>query len=284
MKLQISRNGIVFGEYEPWQVARMKFAGSIRVTDLYWTAGMENWEPLITFKIPPVIPETESVALMDFRCPRCMETVQAQADICPHCQQKIASDPWLDTPVQIARNGKIIGNFSQSEIDLMRRTGTLPSTDAYLKPGMSQWKTFDEEVQEAKKKKEKDKHNESIGCLILAIIAAIGVFLFQMCKSNIDDSMPSSSQRSAPTEIDARVMAEVFIKKQLKAPLTAVFSEVKSTTMGSGEFLVTGMVDSQNSFGAMLRTGFEIRLRNEYADKWKMEYLKLGNDEIGNRY
>lgn len=66
----------------------------------------------------------------------------------------------------------------------------------------------------------------------------------------------------------AVVACKNLVKNQLKAPSTAKFSE--TTASGSGaSWQSSGVVDSQNSFGAMIRTPFTCQLTyNESADSW----------------
>lgn len=70
---------------------------------------------------------------------------------------------------------------------------------------------------------------------------------------------------SEKTEIDAMTDAQFFVEKQLKSPSTAEFSNMESTLQYENIFKVTGSVDSQNSFGAMIRTNFECVVEYESA-------------------
>lgn len=64
-------------------------------------------------------------------------------------------------------------------------------------------------------------------------------------------------------------VATEFVRRQLKAPSTAEFSPIEETSikkMNENTWRVTGYVDSQNSYGAMLRS------------YWRVETC-LNNDE-----
>ena len=65
-------------------------------------------------------------------------------------------------------------------------------------------------------------------------------------------STPALTDRS----LEAKSMCETFVKKQLKAPATAKFSEESAAKVSDAEYTVAGSVDSQNSFGALLRSTF----------------------------
>lgn len=59
---------------------------------------------------------------------------------------------------------------------------------------------------------------------------------------------------------EARAQCEQLVEESLKAPATAEFGESTATRSGS-EWIVTGSVDSENSFGAMLRNEFQCSVR-----------------------
>ena len=64
---------------------------------------------------------------------------------------------------------------------------------------------------------------------------------------------------STGEEIDMKISAEGLIKKILKAPSTAKFDdETFKYFKANGELTIIGTVDSQNSFGAMVRAPFKI--------------------------
>ncbi|WP_437582746.1 hypothetical protein ACSAGD_10790 [Paramicrobacterium sp. CJ85] len=56
------------------------------------------------------------------------------------------------------------------------------------------------------------------------------------------------------TPTEASMYCEDAVRDQLKAPDTAEFD---TSATGSGTYTVTGTVDSENSFGAMLRSDFQ---------------------------
>jgi len=74
--------------------------------------------------------------------------------------------------------------------------------------------------------------------------------------------------------LSAYSMAQVFIKKQLKAPASADFpsmadEQVKVSKVGEAKYLVSAYVDAQNSFGAKLRTKWACEVEYVGDDKWK---------------
>jgi hypothetical protein len=72
-------------------------------------------------------------------------------------------------------------------------------------------------------------------------------------------------------EIEAKVTAESFVQRSLKAPATAKFpsaNEYVATRLDRQTWKVTGYVDAQNSFGAMLRSHWTVTLRYEGRRNW----------------
>jgi hypothetical protein len=146
------------------------------------------------------------------------------------------------------------------------------------------------------------------GCLVAGIIllGIIGAIVSQDTK-NEKPSPSGSSPKMEPKKEESKkvetkpkedygdktsasVMAEHFIQKKLVAPSTAKFSSSWDEDSGAagavqidnGVWQVWGYVDSQNSFGAMLRAKWEVHiLKAPYADNWVLKYLRFGDEEEG---
>ncbi len=80
-------------------------------------------------------------------------------------------------------------------------------------------------------------------------------------------SSPSSSGSSSTTNTarhsddDAFYCATLIVESYLKAPSTAKFCKLSDATvthLGNGEYMVTGWVDAENSYGAMIRSDFVV--------------------------
>jgi len=94
---------------------------------------------------------------------------------------------------------------------------------------------------------------------------------------------PVAVQPPAPEhdKLTAWVMAQEFVKKQLKAPGTAEFGslwkgdhqdpEKAVAHLGDGRYRAIGWVDAQNTFGAVLRQRFTITVRYVGDDNWQVE-------------
>lgn len=66
---------------------------------------------------------------------------------------------------------------------------------------------------------------------------------------------------SGPDRFDAQVICEKFVRNELKAPSTAKFAGPSETTANNAgaTWTVRGWVDSQNGFGAQIRSNYECR-------------------------
>jgi hypothetical protein len=78
----------------------------------------------------------------------------------------------------------------------------------------------------------------------------------------------------------ARAKCEDYVKDYLKAPATAEFSGFADTQIiaqGHNKYAVIGWVDSQNSFGAELRTKYVCKTTDEGNGQWSFEPLVVND-------
>lgn len=93
--------------------------------------------------------------------------------------------------------------------------------------------------------------------------AAAGLVLASM-------AVGCSTESDATRGIEAESVCKDFVKDRLKSPGSAKFH---TDNTGSGTaFTVTGTVDSQNSFGALIRNNFTCRV-HEVGDRWFLDDL-----------
>lgn len=95
---------------------------------------------------------------------------------------------------------------------------------------------------------------------LFSICAIIIFTFFAFGSSESDDS--SSVE---PSKFLAYNYAEDFIEQRLKSPSTAEFPGVSEkdshiTDLGGGEYQINSWVDSQNSFGAMIRSKWSCKI------------------------
>lgn len=98
---------------------------------------------------------------------------------------------------------------------------------------------------------------------VTGIVAA--VLIFVCC---IWGYAKDSDEDDGPTSYDAKVMCQEFVGRVLKAPSTARYSD-EVVTVSSGTWTVTGHVDAQNSFGAMIRSSYTCKMTVS-GDTWRL--------------
>lgn len=111
-----------------------------------------------------------------------------------------------------------------------------------------------------------------IGCLaLIAVFAGVA-----MCSASNEDDGPSQTD----LEYGARDVCETFVERRLKSPSTADFSDTTTAASGESEWTVSGAVDSQNGFGAMIRNNYTcvVRPKDVAGDNWTLVSMSgLGN-------
>jgi hypothetical protein len=116
------------------------------------------------------------------------------------------------------------------------------------------------------------KPKKKSGCATLFILGIIllGIFYFIGSGDNSETN---------PTKLLAYSYAEDFVEQKLKSPSTAEFpsgSEKSShiKDLGKGEYKITSWVDSQNGFGAIVRSKYTCLIIFT-DDKVRCEDLKI---------
>lgn len=83
-----------------------------------------------------------------------------------------------------------------------------------------------------------------------------------------------STEKWVPDNFDAYVMAKQFVEDRLKAPSTAEFASIHKSTITQTSpmvWTVKSYVDSQNGFGAMIRTKYTISMMVDHkSKKWQV--------------
>jgi hypothetical protein len=89
--------------------------------------------------------------------------------------------------------------------------------------------------------------------------------------------LAACGQTSAGKQVGAYRACERAVGTELKAPSTADYSGYTGSTVtnNSGTYHVSGHVDSENSFGAKIRTSFACDLRDT-GDNWDLVHINVG--------
>lgn len=113
----------------------------------------------------------------------------------------------------------------------------------------------------------------SIGLIVLASIVSSGsTETGTINESNAKDTKEVVEEPEVNKEDKAShgptasVCAENYMEKQLKSPSSAKFAWKVPTRLSANKYILRSHVDSQNSFGAMLRTEFlcEMEVMHEH--------------------
>lgn len=123
-----------------------------------------------------------------------------------------------------------------------------------------------------------DARKKNIGCWTLLIVFVILPLAVARFGPSIKSGALSASNHDAGM---ACTMAEKLIKPQLKAPSSAEFdyADCKSSATHSGNtWTLTTYVDSDNSFGAHIRTHFVAKMTNvPPSDQWRLDSAIFDN-------
>jgi len=109
--------------------------------------------------------------------------------------------------------------------------------------------------------------------ILIIVFAVTGVVAYLVSK------IPST-QKPRPTEQQAYIITENFIKSQLKAPADAVFPvyEYEHKKVNDSTFVIKSYVDSPNDFGVKKRMHYVSQVRfvgsDVYDDRhWQLDTL-----------
>jgi len=126
----------------------------------------------------------------------------------------------------------------------------------------------------------KQKQEYTAKHLLYALILII--FVVVVFSSGGNDSPSAPTEPLAPTESQTYITAKSYVENVLKAPSTADFPTLGTVRKLDGEdkYVVYGYVDSENSFGAMIRSDWEVRLKYLGGDwvkdnSWELEYINV---------
>lgn len=117
-----------------------------------------------------------------------------------------------------------------------------------------------------------------MGCLkfvVSAVALMLGAIFLITAMGNPTPDRNAGTRAPRKAKCDdgymAYAKAERAVKAALKAPSTAKFpgySSVQISVLPNCQYIVMGYVDAQNSFGAMIRSSFAVKLQEFDNDRW----------------
>lgn len=119
-----------------------------------------------------------------------------------------------------------------------------------------------------------------VGLVIIFLLVMTGI-VSDLFSSDTPKAAPSPAVAAAPTDGEIYVDAKAIITKALKAPSTAKFpsSSYATITRYSDGYKVSSYVDSENSFGAMLRSEWSVMFAY-VGDQVEVHQVVLDGDEL----
>lgn len=119
----------------------------------------------------------------------------------------------------------------------------------------------------------------SVWIVAFLAYAALFVYFSPWEDSSEPQDSAENDQRVCESPSAAYSMAKQFVEKQLRSPSTAEFpsifsDEVTTSYAGDCTHHITAYVDSENGFGAMVRTHFLAKVQNEHGTStWVLKDL-----------
>lgn len=250
--IKVARNGVEMGEYMPEAIPVLLSSGTLLLSDHYWKPGMSGWLLLSQFPMPQGGPP-----------PMPRPVTHAVTPVVPK-RGVLGRIGWLV-------GGLFMPYFFAWRIIFDKAYGFSSITKVFY----ACWTAF----------------------IFLMVIFPSGRSSERYSQS---DAEYRALLKARPYDVDsdqerpqpytwAISAAEQLIRGKLKSPSSAKFSPYKDTsrrkTYDDGivqYYVVSGWVESQNSFGAMLRSDYTICIKGtEDSTKIGISYLRLGEQVTG---
>jgi hypothetical protein len=112
------------------------------------------------------------------------------------------------------------------------------------------------------------------GCMAIAVATGEDKADSPSTDTGSDDDAPDPDDPDViGDDIGAQVVCQDFVERQLKAPSTADFGDEEVEHIRGPVWEVVGEVDSENSFGAMIRNNYVCRVKFTGDDNWQLVKL-----------
>jgi len=146
----------------------------------------------------------------------------------------------------------------EQEREMMRRLSETASPETF--------KAFTESRAKQRKKK-------------IFIIVAAFFTIFVILPAIVSGSNPSDARivngKVMPSDSQAQMVAQVFVRQELKSPRSADFSFDCNVKLNNNTYTVTGYVDAQNSFGGMMREYYCCEITYKGGDENDMQNWRV---------
>ncbi|MBI2120390.1 MAG: zinc ribbon domain-containing protein [Parcubacteria group bacterium] len=193
-----------------------------------------------------------------------------------------------EKPIEINHGIEIyayLGNSASSESQYCSQCGQSIPTGGIYCPTCGK-KLVSENTHQPSTTHNLDKKPNTTLWNIGSIFVFIFILLFFVGVMSPDTPNTTSSQSGSNSpdiindDIDVFIQAKNFVKQGLKSPSTAVFPVLCDCVTKNGSvYTVSSFVDSQNSFGAMLRSNWTVIMSLE-GDKWVLKRMVIGGEVV----
>jgi hypothetical protein len=133
-----------------------------------------------------------------------------------------------------------------------------------------------EAQQQIQAEQEQAQHKKNAGWARVGGAVLAGIILL-LC---VLGAFPKTTDKPGDNKRGAYRYSREFVERRLKEPSSAKFcdyDESKVVSLGGDMYRVNSCVDSQNSFGAMIRNNYTCKLRT-IEDKWYLDDLDIGSE------
>ena len=123
----------------------------------------------------------------------------------------------------------------------------------------------------------KPKQPVSPGAAVFTIAFFFIIFLVFKCSCSQSDTESTNSGNDEHSKIVALTAAQECVTERLKSPSSADFPWGSDcvTKISDNTYVINSYVDSQNSFGAMLRTNFTCQITLTGNDNYTCDDIQL---------
>jgi len=108
-----------------------------------------------------------------------------------------------------------------------------------------------------------------------AIVVLVALVVGLVIIGSLTQGTPTPA---SPDRVGAFLACKQFVTERLRAPTTAKFpnsSDAVVNLVSGGEWTVASHVDSQNGFGAMIRSTVTCTVKPVEGDKWRLVDIKI---------
>ena len=286
---RISRGGHQSGEYTPMQLAQSLKRGTVRKTDFYWCKGMKEWKPVA--ELAPTLMTALAASEKEAREKAAMDA-RRSAD--------------QGRTFHFAREGKEYARIPEAQLR-EAWPAEIQSTDTCWFIGQSEWRPAWQLQNELRGEPAKQtpsgrgrqpvaprplstgaglglrsNKGPSKAVFVAASVFVVLVLLFLLGGGSTSGTVTSSSRGASASDAQAISIAHEIIRSRLKAPATARFSNdwvSGHEESGAMVFSASGTVDSQNSFGALLRAEWRATFKVDRDGTVHEQKVKVSQDE-----